>query len=217
MLGVLGWLPIACGNRGSDTRAERPPLHMHEQPIPAVGGLVIRSYQVADQPAVERLYADGLLVGQPADNDTGIDIEYVKDAYFDQRGNHFWVAQVSGHIVGMIGVVRDGHAALIRRLRVDRAWQHTETPIRLIEAALAHCQAQGFLKVLFDTHFHSNLIRPVFERCGFQHNRTLDIRGHETLEFYLDLYRDPHALHAPTSPQRPAGDAPLQSSSASPA
>ena len=53
----------------------------------------VRSYQSADAPACRKLYVEGLLGGKLADNDTGLDIDDIENAYMRPPGNHFWVAE----------------------------------------------------------------------------------------------------------------------------
>jgi len=90
----------------------------------------------------------------------------------------------------MIGVANEGeHIAEIRRLRVDKDWQHTPIAERLIETALAHCREHGYLKVVFDTRFERTAAVDYFDRFVFQHTRTKSVKDKELLEFYLDLYR----------------------------
>jgi len=154
--------------------------------------LSVRTFREADQPAVARLYTDGLLAGQIAPNDTGADIENIQDAYLGDDANHFWVAEVDGQVLGMIGVAREEeHTAEIRRLRVDPQWQGTPLAGRLVETALHHCQHHGYLKVVFDTRFDPDTALDLFDRFGFQHRRTKSVQGKDLLEFYLDLYRQP--------------------------
>ena len=149
----------------------------------------VRTYRPSDQGAVEKLYADGLFTGQIATNDTGADIDNINDAYFSSASDHFWVVEHQGQVLGMIGVVRDGRTAEIRRLRVAKDWQHTPIGDRLVETALAHCRENGELKVVLDTRFERDHAVELFTRFGFQHARTKTIHGKETLEFYVDLYR----------------------------
>ena len=151
---------------------------------------MVRRFQSADQPAVTDLFTTGLLAGQIAANDTGADIENIEDAYFSQPRNHFWVAEVDGHVVGMIAVGHDHeHTAEIRRLRVAKDQQRSSIAVRLIETALTHCKHHGYLKVVLDTRFDPTSARDLFDRFGFQHTRTKNVQGKDLLEFYLDLYR----------------------------
>jgi ribosomal protein S18 acetylase RimI-like enzyme len=159
-----------------------------------VSDLQIRTYQPADQPAVQRLYEAGSLAGQvaPSDSDTGSDIDLIREAYLQDARNHFWVAQKGDRVVGMIGVMSDDeHTAEIRRLRVDPDHQGANIGQALLETALEHCREQSFLKIRLDTTFEKDHAVDLFDRVGFQHTRSRNVHGKELLEFYLDLYRDP--------------------------
>ena len=150
----------------------------------------VRSYSEADQPQVALLYHEGLLAGQIAPNDSGADLDYIREAYFDTERHHFWVAESCGRCVGMIGVASDEeHTAEIRRLRVAKDLQGTGIAAQLLETAVGHCKHHGFLKIRLDTRFEKDEAVDLFDRIGFQHTRTRATPGKETLEFYLDLYR----------------------------
>lgn len=150
----------------------------------------VRSYEEADHDEVARLYSDGLLAGQIAPNDSGADLDYIREAYFDDDRHHFWVAVQGDHRVGMIGVASDeDHTAEIRRLRVAKELQGTGIAAKLLETAIAHCKHHGYLKIRLDTRFEKDEAVDMFDKIGFQHTRTRPTPGKETLEFYLDLYR----------------------------
>ena len=154
--------------------------------------VTIRTYERGDQPAVSRLYTEGLLAGQIADNDTGADIENIPAAYLDTERANFWVAERDGEVVGMIGVAEDEpDIAEIRRLRVEPALQNGEIPVKLLETALSFCRHHGYLKVRLDTRIERGRAAKLFERFAFQHHRTKEVPGKELLEYYLDLYREP--------------------------
>jgi len=155
-----------------------------------IESLTVRSYAATDQRAVEQLYTQGLLAGQLAPNDTGADIENMIEAYFTDEANHFWIAELDGQAVGMIGVARDeGRTGEIRRLRVDRRFQQSDIAAKLLETAITHIKNHGYLKVVFDTRFERDEALDMFDRLGFQHTRSKALHGKEQLEFYLDLYR----------------------------
>lgn len=150
----------------------------------------VRSYEQADHDEVARLYNDGLLAGQIAPNDSGADLDYIREAYFDDERHHFWVAVQDGRCVGMIGVASDeDHTAEIRRLRVAKHLQGTGIAAKLLETAISHCKHHSYLKIRLDTRFEKDEAVDLFDRVGFQHTRTRATPGKETLEFYLDLYR----------------------------
>jgi putative acetyltransferase len=156
-------------------------------PIP---GLNIRSFEPGDQQVVSHLYDQGLLAGQIAPNDSGADIDNMREAYFDNERHHFWVAELNGQVVAMIGVASDEpHTAEIRRLRVDPDHQQTPIASTLLETAIAHCKHHGYLKVRLDTRFERDAAVGLFDHVGFQHTRTKSMHGKDLLEFYLDLYR----------------------------
>lgn len=155
--------------------------------------VTIRTYTAGDQSVVARLYTEGLLAGQIADNDTGADIDMIDEAYLRSERSHFWVAEHKGRVVGMIGVADDGDdVAEVRRLRVDHDFQNRGIAGRLLEMAVQFCRHHGYLKVRLDTRLEtgSNVVA-TFDRFAFQHARSREVPGKELLEFYLDLYRDP--------------------------
>ena len=154
----------------------------------------VRSFEPRDQQAVSHLYDQGLLAGQIAPNDSGADIDNMREAYFDSDRHHFWVAELDNKVVAMIGVASDEpHTAEIRRLRVDPAYQQTPIASTLLETAITHCKHHGYLKVRLDTRFERNAAVGLFDQVGFQHTRTKSMHGKDLLEFYMDLYRQDKA------------------------
>ncbi len=163
-------------------------------PSSSAAELLVRSYRSEDQADVARLYVEGLLAGQIDPNDTGADIDNIRDAYFDDDRHHFWVAELDGRVIGTIGVTSDEtHTAEVRRLRVEPGHQRRETDpsVQLLQTAIEHCRHHGFLKVRLDTRFERHEALGCFDRAGFEHTRSKTLHGKELLEFYLDLYRDP--------------------------
>ncbi len=152
--------------------------------------LAVRTFESRDQQAVSHLYDQGLLAGQIAPNDSGADIDNMREAYFDSDRHHFWVAELDAKVIAMIGVASDEpHTAEIRRLRVDPNYQQSAIAAKLLEIAIAHCKHHGYLKVRLDTRFERDAAVGLFDNVGFQHTRTKSMHGKDLLEFYLDLYR----------------------------
>jgi len=160
----------------------------------------VRSYRKEDLPACRLLYRDGLLGGQLAENDTGLDIDDIEIAYMRDAGNHFWVAEISDDggkpdIAGMVGVqhYEDG-VGEIRRLRVKSDMRRRGIGSKLIETALQFCQEKSYLKITLDTFMEREPAIKLFEKFHFRHSRTKLVGGKELLYFYLDLYsRDPRS------------------------
>ena len=155
--------------------------------------LSVRTYEARDQKVVSDLYTNGMLFGgHVAPNDTGADIEYIRDEYLSDPRCHFWVAEMDGKVVGMIGVAaEEQHTAEIRRLRVDPAFQDTPIAQTLLTTAIDHCRHHNYLKVRLDTRFEQDQALDLFQRIGFQHNRTRSVQNKDLLEFYFDIYRKP--------------------------
>ena len=163
---------------------------MAQQQDSAVGPWTVRIYQPADKAAVNRLYEEGLLLGQIDPRDTAADIDNIQEAYFGDARDCFWVAHAQGQVIGTIGVAHEvENIAEVRRLRVDKAWQQNNVATDLIKAALWHCRYKGYLKVVFASRFERTATMDLFHRLGFHYTRARNVFDKELLEFYLDLYQ----------------------------
>lgn len=143
--------------------------------------------------AIRELFHHGLLERQIRNNDTGADIENIREAYFnDEGGSAFWVATLGPTVIGMIAVQQTGeNAAEIRRLRVRDGFRRRGVGTMLMKQALAFCQRQGYLKVILDVRIERGPAIAMFEKFGFLLARTREIDGRKMLDFYVDLYREP--------------------------
>jgi ribosomal protein S18 acetylase RimI-like enzyme len=153
----------------------------------------IRSFRRGDMPACAQLYRDGLLGGKIAENDTGLDIDDIDQAYMSKPGSHFWVAELqqsAPEIVGMIGVQQhEDNVGEIRRLRVRMDQRRRGIGSGLIETALKFCQENGYLKIALDTFMEREPAIKLFEKFHFRHSRTRSLNDKEIMHFYLDLYQ----------------------------
>jgi ribosomal protein S18 acetylase RimI-like enzyme len=156
----------------------------------------IRSFRREDLPACKLLYVQGLVGGRLAENDTGLDIDDIEQAYMTNPGNHLWVAETNavadgapGEIVGMIGVqqFQQGKGE-IRRLRVREDLRRRGIGTRLVEVALKFCQDHGYLKIELDTFMEREPAIRLFQKFRFRHDKTRNVAGKELMYFYLDLY-----------------------------
>jgi ribosomal protein S18 acetylase RimI-like enzyme len=156
----------------------------------------IRSFRAEDLPACRQLYVEGLLGGKLAENDTGVDIHDIEQAYMRTDGNMFWVAETipipdskPGEIVGMIGVQQFQRGkGEIRRLRVREDMRRRGIGSKLIEVALKFCQDRGFIKIELDTFMEREPAVKLFEKFHFRHDKSRVVAGKEMMYFYLDLY-----------------------------
>jgi ribosomal protein S18 acetylase RimI-like enzyme len=149
----------------------------------------IRTYQPRDAAVCMRLYYEGLIGGKIAPNDTASDIEDIPAAYFSSPGNHFWVAEVDGQAIGMIGVqMHDKGVGEIRRLRVAVNYRRRGIGSALVETALRFCEEEQYLKVKLDTFWDYEAAVKLFEKFRFRHEKTRMFGEKQLMYFYLDLY-----------------------------
>ncbi len=131
--------------------------------------------------------------------DVPADLEHFSGTYIGSIHNRFWVAIAPEQeaatsasrerVIGMVGVVATKtDVAEMRRLRVTPSFRRQGIAARLLQAALAHCRDQGFLKVLLDARLEQTAAVQLFEREGFQFSRNRETAGVHIREFYLDLY-----------------------------
>jgi len=160
---------------------------------PPADDLEVRPAGLADQPAIAGLYTQGIDEGLVPSNDTGADIDHLASSYLGEDGlSGFWVAELGGRIVGMVGLLRmSDDAAELRRLRVDSRHRRRGIGTRLLEQAVAFCQHHGYLKVVLDVRIDRGPAISLFEKFGFKHARTRAVDGRELMDFYLDLYKEP--------------------------
>ncbi len=148
-----------------------------------------------DHGAVRDLFRAGLIEGLVPENDTGADMENITEAYFSDEGQSaLWVADYENAIIGMVGVQKTSdHGAEVRRLRVHTDYRRMGVGAKLMEQALSFCRHHGYLKVTLDVRIERGPAIALFEKFGFQLNRTREINGRRMLDFYVDLYREPTA------------------------
>ena len=156
--------------------------------------VVMRLANNADQPVLRELFDRGVVEGHVPNNDTGADIDNLTDGYFaDAGGSAFWVADCHGVVIGMVGVQQTGeHSAEIRRLRVRDGFRRQGVGTRLMEQSLTFCREHGYLKITLDVRIERAPAISMFEKFGFLLSRSRELDGRNTLDFYLDLYREPN-------------------------
>lgn len=152
--------------------------------------ITIDSFTPDDERACRTLYIEGLIGGQIADNDTGLDIDDIQQAYMVE-GNHFWVARdMQGQVVGMVGVQHhEAHSAEIRRLRVQQNLRRRGIGARLLKTALNFCSEKSYLKVTLDTFIERDAAINLFRKFHFHHEKSKKVGTKELMYFFLDLYQ----------------------------
>lgn len=159
----------------------------------ALEHVTVRLANEVDSPVLRELFQESIIEGLIGDNDTGADIDNLREGYFDDSGQSgFWVAAFSDLVIGMIGVQKmTENSAEVRRLRVRNAYRRKGIGTLLMERALAFCRHQGYLKIVLDVRIERGPAIALFQKFGFKHGRTREIGGRKLLDFYIDLYTDP--------------------------
>ncbi|MCI0363990.1 MAG: GNAT family N-acetyltransferase [Phycisphaerales bacterium] len=154
--------------------------------------VLIRLARDDDHSFLCELFQESVIEGLVGDNDTGADIDNLREGYFEDGGQSgFWVACLTELVIGMIGVQKVGeNAAEVRRLRVRGLYRRRGVGTLLMERALSFCRHQGYLKVVLDVRIERGPAIALFHKFGFKHARTREIGGRKLLDFYIDLYRD---------------------------
>jgi ribosomal protein S18 acetylase RimI-like enzyme len=160
---------------------------------PDAAQVTIRPVAEADFPVIRKLFYDGLSEGNVPVNDTGADIENVAEAYLSDNGSScFWVAELNGDVVGMVGVQHTvDNTAEIRRLRVRADKRRRGIGAKLMEQAISFCRHHAYLKVVLDVRLEHEPAIALFGKFAFQLARRREVAGRCMLDFYLDLYREP--------------------------
>ncbi len=153
--------------------------------------LIVRCAVSDDIVVLRELYERSRIEGQTPENDTGADLDYLVEGYFECKDSCFWVAEYQAWIVGMIGVQRinDGSAE-IRRLRVRDSYRRKGIGSKLMEHAISFCRKKQFLKVVLDVRIERAPAIRMFDSFGFMQGRERDLNGRKLRDFYLDLYSD---------------------------
>ena len=155
--------------------------------------LTIRLAEESDHDAVRELFNQGELEGHVRDNDTGADVDNLREGYFSDEGaSGFWVARLDETVIGMIGVQRTSeNTAEVRRLRVHEDCRRRGVGTLLLKQATLFCRGHGYLKVVLDVRVERGPAIAMFEKFGFKLARVRDVGHHKTLDFFMDLYSDP--------------------------
>lgn len=162
---------------------------------PSVTSPIIRPATLDDLPSIRRLFEASVYEGQTRINDTGADIDNFKEAYLDEsETSGFWVAEAGDMVVGMIGMqeLRDD-VAEVRRLRVEESHRRQGVGTALMEQSIGFCRDHGYVKIVLDVRIERGPAIELFKKFGFFHSKTREVEDHKLLDFYVDLYNQPHA------------------------
>ena len=119
------------------------------------------------------------------------DLRSLGRTYLEPADSGFWIAELDGEVVGMIGVrAGNDHAAEICRLRVRLDHRRKGVGTRLLERAVGHCRERGLLKISLDVLPDRRPAIDLFAKTGFRLNREREVANRIQMDFYIDLYQD---------------------------
>jgi len=110
---------------------------------------------------VHRLFSQGLVdfamgfeepVQKYIQDSLDDDLADISASYLNEPGNHFWVAEICGHVKGMVGIQhRTQEEAELRRMSVATDSRRQGIGSRLLETAEAFCREQGYRRIRLTT------------------------------------------------------------------
>jgi N-acetylglutamate synthase-like GNAT family acetyltransferase len=163
--------------------------------VPGVlGDVVLRSYQPCDRRRALWLYKEGLLTPTANPAGSAAELGQIEEVYLKRPQDHFWVAEMHGDVIAMVGVKEEerqiGH---VRRLRVDPTFvasSRRELAQILLRKAAEHAREHEFLKLVLHkcTAAHDEEAAAFLHQLGFEFNRARELDGRHLLEFYLNFY-----------------------------
>jgi N-acetylglutamate synthase-like GNAT family acetyltransferase len=158
----------------------------------AARDILIRSYLPSDYPRAIRLHREGRLTGAPGPRGLGEDFGQIEEIYLKRPQDHFWIAEVHGEVMAMVGVrEEEPQIAHVRRLRVDPSCDdllRSELAHILIRKAAEHAREHELLKLVLHAPINDEEAAAFLHQLGFEFNRAKELDGRHLLEFYLNFY-----------------------------
>ena len=140
--------------------------------------MIIRSFETPDAETVRTLFAQGLMdfaqgyekeVGGYIQESLNDDLADINASYMAGQANHFWVSDLDGEVVGMVGVQwRSDEEAELRRMSVASTARRQGIGLILLETVEAFCRDRGHQRIQLTT---VSLLEPaiaMYRRFGFR-------------------------------------------------
>ena len=153
--------------------------------------ITVRPATPADAEVALRLFQEDLKALSSTERLDDGDLRNLSESYLENAESGFWMAELNGEVVGMIGVrAGSDHTAEICRLRVQLEHRRHGIGTRLLEQAVNHCRERGLLKIALDVLADRRPAIDLFEKTGFRLNREREVADRVQMTFYIDLYQE---------------------------
>ena len=95
-------------------------------------------------------------------------IKHLADFVHDSSGGRLWIAEIDGHIVGSVAIVRvDINTAQLRWFLVEGRYQGNGIGNRLIQTAIGFCSENKYNNVYLWTFKGLDRARTLYDKTGF--------------------------------------------------
>ena len=142
------------------------------------GALRIRDYRSADHAAVLALQAAADAdLGALVPDDFYRDLQQVETTY---AGGAFLIAEVSGHVAGMGGLLRTGEVV---RMRVDAGFRRRGVARQLLEALLLRARRLGMARVFLHTLTMQHAAQNLYVQAGFHKVGRGEVHGNAVIAY----------------------------------
>ena len=139
----------------------------------------IRDYQKEDKEAVYGLILS-IMEQEFEDIPPSVYLEDIGDIprVYGSEGDHFYVCEHQGKIIGTIALKRDDEdSALLRRFFVNPHFRGSGVGSQLIAKALEFCKQKKYKKVFFDGNTKMHKVRALLKKNGFKEDESIPLEN----------------------------------------
>lgn len=141
--------------------------------------MLIRIYKDADRAEVIRLFREfmadyaGPEFAAYTERAIGEELSRIGAYYLGREGQGFWIAELEGRVVGMVGIERHSQTdAELRRMAVESAVRRRGIARELLAHAEDFCRKSGYASIVLNTSELQTAAMRLYESSGYRRTRT---------------------------------------------
>lgn len=128
----------------------------------------LRLYKNSDKEGIIKLVSDVLFEIFNAEARNIDDLSDIKNEYFSNNGA-FYVAEIDGRIIGVIGVRQErDKVARLRRMVVHKEYRKLKIGQRLLNKVFGFCKSRNYEKIILSTYPQMTAALKFYEKNGFK-------------------------------------------------